>query len=434
MKVNIFHYHLNPGGVTRIIESQILALMSGANAPEIRLFCGGCDDETPFRKLGVEPVVFKPLNYLFPPAEETKEIEKITKEIEGFIQDNTDRSDVFHVHNLNLGKNPCFTVVFSALAGKGYKVVNHAHDFAEDRPQNIQFLEEVISGKLDLDLQEIMYPGLKNYLFATLNDFDLNRLGDYGVPDSRRFILPNPVIFDDKGQLPDRKSSRDKVVETLSLDREKLIVTYPVRVIERKNIGELILLAVLFNEKASWLVTLPPQNPVEVEKYSQWKEFIKDEDIDVRFEVGKQMDFITLLRGSDFCVSTSYKEGFGMVYLEPWTMGTPVAGRDISYLTSDFRREGLQFNNLYERIAIPGRPEDFAEIPAEEQRKVIQKIKHSADFRKDVMDENPRLKTFLDGVSKEEIDRNIEIIREKYSLQQYGERLITIYKAFPGGE
>ena len=430
MTVNIFHYHLNPGGVTRIIESQIRALKRLDVPPEIRLFCGGCENKDRFRELGVEPLVFEPLNYIFPPAGEKSELFNLFGEIKDFVTNHTGNNDIFHVHNLNLGKNPVFTAVISSLIQSGYKVVNHAHDFAEDREWNMDFLEEVIHEGMELDLKDTMYPGEDNYLFATLNDFDLNRLDKFGVDEDRRFILPNPVIFDDKDPLPSRQDSREKIIQTLSLDPHKRIITYPVRVIERKNIGEFLLLAVLFSEKASWMVTLPPQNPLEIEKYEKWLEFVDDENIEVYFEVGKKLDFIHVLRGSDFCISTSYREGFGMVYLEPWLMGTPVTGRDIPYLTSDFRREGLSFDNLYTEISVPGSGEDFSDLPADKQKQLISKANSSEGFRKEFREINPGLDDLLKDVSDNVIKKNINIIRKKYSLEKYGERLLRIYKAF----
>ncbi len=430
MTVNIFHYHLNPGGVTRIIESQIRALKRLDTPLEIRLFCGGCENKDQFMELGVEPVVFEPLNYIFPPAGKKSELYKLFEEIKDFVTSYTAKNDIFHVHNLNLGKNPVFTAVISSLIKSGYKVVNHAHDFAEDREWNMGFLKEVIRDGMGLDLKETMYPDERNYLFATLNDFDLKRLDEFSVDEERRFILPNPVIFDNEKPLPEKKESREEIIKTLSLDPSKIIVTYPVRVIERKNIGEFLLLAVLFSERASWMVTLPPQNPLEIKKYEKWLEFVDDENIEVYFEVGKKLDFMHVLRGSGFCISTSYREGFGMVYLEPWLMGTPVTGRDIPYLTSDFRREGLIFDNLYTEISIPGSGADFSDLPVDVQKEAIRKANDSEDFREKIREINPALDGLLKDVPEKVINENIEIIRKKYSLEKYGERLIGIYKAF----
>ena len=65
--------------------------------------------------------------------------------------------------------------------------------------------------------------------------------------------------------------------------------------------------------------------------YNQWINFCNGNEIDIVFEAGKKVNFEKLLRGTDFCITTSYKEGFGMVYLEPWLLDTPVVGRDIDF-------------------------------------------------------------------------------------------------------
>lgn len=400
----------------------------------ITLLCGGCEDAEAFNKPGVKLIINDKLNYLFAPAGDASELEKMYGEIKNVLAGEISKDQIIHAHNLNLGKNPVVTAVVSSMAREGYNVFNHCHDFAEDRPANMEFLREVMDDKLGMELGDTLYPDVDNYLYGTLNDYDLNRLGAFGVETKRRFILPNPVNFEGMGELPGRETSREEIVKTLSLDPGKLIVTYPVRVIERKNIGEFLLLATLFAERASWLVTLPPQNPVEVGKYNKWTSFIEEKGIDVNLEVGKKLDFLTILRGSDFCITTSYREGFGMVYLEPWVMGTPVTGRDIPYLTSDFRNEGLHFPNLYDRLVIPGTGEEFSDLSPDRQREIISKVIDSTALRNDILDANEWLKGLLGTISENTINDNIDIIKKRYSLEQYGERLVKIYQAFPGGK
>ena len=64
MRIVIFHYHLNPGGVTRIVESQVEALKEIDPKQQILIVTGGCEDRTPFARLGIELIVNEELNYL----------------------------------------------------------------------------------------------------------------------------------------------------------------------------------------------------------------------------------------------------------------------------------------------------------------------------------------------------------------------------------
>ena len=47
--------------------------------------------------------------------------------------------------------------LFYLLAKEGYKIFNHAHDFAEDRPTNIQFLKDIIEFKFELTSSRSSY-------------------------------------------------------------------------------------------------------------------------------------------------------------------------------------------------------------------------------------------------------------------------------------
>ncbi len=224
------------------------------------------------------------------------------------------------------------------------------------------------------------------------------------------------------------------MAEKLSIDSSKKIVTYPVRVIKRKNIGEFILFAALYSNMANWIVTQPPKNPLEIEDYESWKEFCYDNEIDIAFEAGTKVDFEELILGSDFCITTSIREGFGMAYLEPWLMGTPVIGRNIDYVTTDIKNSGILFPLLYDKLLVsdPSGNIDFKELTICEQKNLIQEIIHDECKRDSLFISNPFLTNFLDEISEEVIKKNRQVIQEKYSLEKYGERLNEIYQRLIG--
>ncbi len=64
------------------------------------------------------------------------------------------------------------------------------------------------------------------------------------------------------------------IVTRLGLDPEKKIITYPVRAIRRKNIGEFILLAVLFEGTCQFNITQAPKNPVGIAGIYAMEEFL----------------------------------------------------------------------------------------------------------------------------------------------------------------
>lgn len=430
MDIVIFHYHLNPGGVTRIIESQISSLKLVLPDSKIKLLCGFCPNKAKFTDLGASVIIDDNLNYLPEDLPEHTIKEKYSYLLSLF-ETEVSKKDVLHMHNLNLGKNPIITYLGYQLAKNGYNIVNHAHDFAEDRPDNWSFLKLIIENTFSKELKSVLYPVFPNYQFATLTLFDLNRLQEYDVKCNRKHLLPNPVNLGPVKDNSNRLDSRKAIQKNLNLSQNKKIFTYPVRVIQRKNIGEYILLAVLFAKEAYWLVTQPPKNPKEIIKYNDWKDFCKKHQIEIYFEVGVDMDFDAILAGSDACVTTSIREGFGMVYLEPWLSNTPVIGRELEYVINEFKEQGLTFPLLYDALYVNNNGEiaDFKDLTVKEQKEFIVLAKNQ-NVKDEIFSLNPNLNNFLNVISDDLISNNKSIIQKYYSLEKFGERLNGIYKRF----
>ena len=53
MKIAILHYHLHPGGVTRIIESQVKGLSKTDRNTEMIILCGSSVSESDFAEVPV---------------------------------------------------------------------------------------------------------------------------------------------------------------------------------------------------------------------------------------------------------------------------------------------------------------------------------------------------------------------------------------------
>ncbi len=429
MQIIIIHHHLNPGGVSRIIQSQVNSLKNQFPDTEILLLSGKAPDHDFFKDRGVKVRVKPELNYLLNQDYTVEFLEAMQKDLSEFLRKNIQRDSLIHAHNMNLGKNPVLMLALSEMAADGYRLFNHCHDFAEDRPANFEFLKNIIQTKLGQDLQKVLYPSYPNYLFGTLNDFDRRRIFKEGIPESRVVFLPNPVHFEAKKHFA--KSDAKRVIcQALQLDEDKMLITYPVRVIRRKNIGELILLSILFEDQAHWLVTQPPKNPIELVDYKKWKQLCSRLKIPLVFEAGTRVDFEQLLVASDVCISTSVREGFGMVFLEPWLLSTPVMGRNISYVTEDLKKSGVCFPLLYEaiKVGLKNGAHDFGALDVQVQQEIIKQIRNDEDEKEKIKKMNPQLETLFRPVGDLLIKKNKEIIKSKYSLKNYAERLHEIYR------
>lgn len=428
MEVYIIHYHLNPGGVTRIIEAQITGLKSISEDVNLTVLSGKSSNEDMLH--GVKALVDSALYYINNGSDVVKYAESVAS-IMSTITKGINDQQVLHFHNPNLGKNPSLTMAVFKLASEGYPIINHCHDFPEDRPANLALLESIIPAMSHLSLNQVMYPDFPWYHFVVLNSCDYERILQKGVPASRVHLLPNPVSMKQAGAGIEIPILRNKICGILGFDSTKIICCYPVRAIERKNLGEYLLLAALFADVAQFAVTQPPKNPVEIPQYSRWKKFCNEKGLAIKFEAGEAVNHEELIIISDFCITTSIREGFGMVYLEPWLAGTPVIGRELPCIIGDLKRLGVDFPRLYEHILIetPDSTMDFKDLSQQDQEMVIAKVINNHEFKLILINNNPFLKSLFDDIPDEIMLRNQQVIKKRFSTEDYGKELFAIYKA-----
>ncbi len=388
MKIAIIHYHLNPGGVTRIMESQIRGLSKTGGNAEIIILCGNSASESDFSGI---PVIEDDCMLYDESDWDTVHYTEKAARILSFIKQHAE-GFILHCHNPNLGKNPALTLAVYQLASQGFTIVNHCHDFPEDRPENLQRLNKAL-GQSGLDLKEVLYPHLSTYHFGVLNTCDLNRVTGYGVPRDHVHLLQNPVSVNTRR----RRHLKEEIINRLGLHPAKKIITYPVRAIRRKNIGECILLAVIFESSCQFNITQAPKNPVEVPAYQRWKDFCEENKIHLKFESGVTVNHEDLMGISDFCITTSIREGFGMVYLEPWLAGTPVSGRNLSCITEDLMKYGIEFHRLYDKIVVKTSAgmRDFSDLETREQEDHILRLSGSNEEREVFLRSNPFLNSII---------------------------------------
>ena len=428
MKTAIVHYHLHPGGVTRIIGSQVQGLLDVTKGGNLVVLCGNNDART---ELAGVPILELPCLQYLPADKPDIDLEKEAATIISRIKEHAE-GFILHCHNPNLGKNPALTLALYQLARERYRIVNHCHDFAEDRPLNLETLNRM-AVKSGLIIHDVLYPDFPGYHFVVLNSADYKRILDARIPEGRVHLVPNPVSV--PANIPETGKSdlRRKIIEQLSLAPDRNLCTYPVRAINRKNIGELILLGVLFEDTCQFLVTQAPKNPDEIPGYERWKELCTQQGIRIKFEAGDVVNHEELIGISDFCITTSTREGFGMVFLEPWVAGTPVSGRDLPGITGDLRNFGLEFPGLYKQILVESGKGicDFAEIGREGQEDIITRARSSLSERNKIHRLNPFLGSLFTVPKPGVLEKNREIILKHFSVSSYGQKLLEIYKALP---
>ncbi len=446
MRVAFVHYHIKSGGVTRVMENALAALLETIPNAKALTLCG----EAPSEDCILPNRVVDGIGY----ASEAERIDPTTladrmqataKEFFGHDP------DIWHIHNHSLGKNPAMADVVVELANRGCKLLLQIHDFAEDgRPSNYRLRENYLEA-------ESCYPVADNIQYAVLNRRDYSILTGAGIPEENITWLPNPVMIREL-------EYDDDTGENRSLDE---IILYPVRAVRRKNLGELLLHAALPSKKRLFVTTLGTTSQDFVNEYHQWKEFSSELGLHVNFEVVQSygLSFDSVVDHAHCIISTSVAEGYGLGFVEPWVFGKTLVGRDLPEITTDFKDMGIEMNQLYDSIPIPitifrfdefrfrlksviqsyhesyGMPFeeswmddwvetsvknlkiDFAKLDEIAQREVIESVQ--SDY---ILQSNYENLFNYEPERPEVVDNNASIIERKLNLETYGNRLQSIYE------
>jgi len=339
MRVAILHYHLKPGGVTRVIENTVRELEKVG--VKTLVFCSETPAKNayPFDNVRVVPGLAYCDTFSLSKAGDLKrDLETACKKEWG------KHPDVWHIHNHSLAKNLELPVVVSQWAEEGQKMLLHLHDFAEDgRPDNYKSLLITLAEKDTQKLNRIIYPTGDHIAYAFINGRDRSFFTRAGVNEEQCHLLANPVWLDiDKdSQLEDSKMA------------DKRLYLYPTRAIRRKNLGELLLWSAASSGDELFASTMALANPTALPIYKRWVAIAERLNLPVRFGLGEQHSFDSLLNSAYSLITTSIAEGFGLAYLEPYLIGAQLVGRDLPDITRDFAHTGIQLNGLYPRLDIP---------------------------------------------------------------------------------
>jgi glycosyltransferase involved in cell wall biosynthesis len=433
MKVVFVHHHLRAGGVSRVISRQIRSL--GKEAQVLVVLGEPPSQPPPFPFTIVSQIAYDRDRK---GRADPKDIaDTIIRKVKSYWKE---EADLFHFHNPTLGKNRDLITAIKLLHGSGHRLLLQIHDFAEDgRPLN--YCDE-------------QYPADCHY--AVLNRRDYSILIKAGLKPEGLHLIPNPVVP------PDREVPQTK-------NRE--IVLYPVRAIRRKNIGEAIFLSLFLRDNESVGVTLEPTGNLDCKSYNDWRIFVNEKNLNVRFRLGIDSNFEDVLGLSRCMITTSIKEGFGYCFLEPWTFKKMLFGRVLKDICSDFISNGIELGHLYEKIAVPlslidtenffsmwkrcyrerllryglevndseiekGLESltkdgciDFGILSESYQREVMSGLLKNRGSRNKILDNNPFLIEFTSFKDTEDIIfRNRSVVEEHYSLENCKKRLLEIYR------
>jgi hypothetical protein len=336
MKVAIIHYHLEPSGVSSVIERASRELTRRGIAHVI--IVGKC----PHGMANTLPVcVVDGLAYSNAPLD-TQEAENILDALRAAATDALGAPpDIWHFHNHSLGKNCAVPLIVSSLASQLERLLLHIHDLAEDgRPENSANIADCPN----------LYPLAPQIHYAFINSRDRNHFIKAKLPAANAHLLPNPVF--DADSIPNTSSETANTAPLLLC---------PARGIRRKNIGELILLTQLAPKGTRAAITLAPENPQSLAIHERWKSFCGVNQIPVEFAVvdriapttNSDASFESWVSHATHFITCSISEGFGLVFLESLAHRKPLIGRKLPHISHDLAKHGIDHGKLYEKILIP---------------------------------------------------------------------------------
>jgi glycosyltransferase involved in cell wall biosynthesis len=455
MRIVISHFHLQTGGVTRVIQHACTAL--GGMGHQVLVVAGEPPQQPlpdPCHFALVPALAYEERRPPVGPEDLADELDRTAREHFGR------RPNLWHAHNHSLGKNLAVPGALVALASRGHRLLLQPHDFAEDgRPAlYARLLEEASAGDTGR-LSALLYPQAPHIHYAVLNNRDRSFLAAAGVPAERLHALPNAVAVSAPPEPHPHAFG------------ERRLWLYPTRAIRRKNLGEFLLWAQLASEADVFAATQAPQNPAEQPRYRHWAALATELELPLDLELGTRVDdFPGLLASAHSLVTTSVAEGFGLAFLEPWLVGRPLAGRDLPEITDDFAAAGVDLRGLYARLDVPlewidatrlrksmataltntmgayGREEraehlerlwthlvrdgriDFGRLDETAQEGIVRRLAANPSER-DLL--SPR--TLHPETSSELIAGNRAVTERHYSIEGYGRHLNAIYDALVSG-
>ncbi len=434
MKIAFLHYHLKPGGVTTVINQQIDAIK---NECDVLVISG----ETPETDVSFKTIVIPEIGY-DPLGKKNPAPEKTAQKIIRAISDHWPSGcDILHVHNPLLAKNRQFLNILSELQERQVRLLLQVHDLAEDGRPRVYY-------------GDAPYPS--DCHFCVINSRDYHSLLNSGLRPSGLHLLLNMVT-------PFDTSAAQKI--------EQDFILYPVRAIRRKNIGEAILLSLFFPKNRFLAITLPPNSAQDWIGYNDWKQFAAHHHLNILFEASETHHFIDLVFSAKSMVTTSIAEGFGFSYLEPWTAGQMLNGRQLPDICTDFKDKGLILDHMYEKMAVPlslidlnrfytrwkscildnaqkfalsipesliagafedmqeNRYMDFAILDEHFQKQVISEILSNPRFKSRFLALNPLLPHLPQTAdSTQKISHNRRIVESQFDRNRYQKQLLTVYR------
>lgn len=347
----VVHSHWRPGGVRRVVELALPAIVRAGNWRKVTLLSGG-GGRLELPPLGVEFVeCIEPAFDYFP--EQGLVVDDLRGRIRRALEQVAAVGDARRVllwfHNPALAKNPLLCAgVAEFAAARGAAVVLHHHDFwCAGRWERLETLRACGLETPDVAAGVLFADGTRCRQVA-INLADCRTITPYF--HGRVDYLPNPVM---------RTSAGGGGAEVGEWIRKRTggrpLWVCPTRLLRRKNLLEAVLLARLLRPEAV-LATTSGAFSVNEARYAAAVRGVAEAS-GGRVVVGlldapHAPTVLEVLEHAEVVVSTSVREGFGMGFVEAAAAGTPVLARRLPQVEPDLEALGFVFPHRYDEVWI----------------------------------------------------------------------------------
>lgn len=361
----VVHHHLRAGGVRRVIELGLPAILeaAGSGKHRVTVWCGealdGVWNERLKLALGGAEVrlqVIPAMGYVGEQREAVSELRgQLASALKGWRACGGGQPDVVWAHNLSLGRNLLLAEALAEVCSASeVPLVLHQHDWWFDQRWG-RWPEMRRTGYRTLAAAAAAVFPAGRTVQATINQADTRVLeGAWGGASA---WLPNPVGR--AGDIGERARVRARRWLTERLGDAGPVWLLPSRLLRRKNVAEAMLLTRWLRPEA-WLVTTGgPSSAAEQGYYDRLQEAVRVGKWRVRLGllaglgVGEHPPMGDLMAASEVLLMTSVQEGFGLPYLEAAGVRRPLVARHLPNVMPDLGTFGFHFPHGYDDIQVP---------------------------------------------------------------------------------
>lgn len=360
----IVHYHLFPGGVSRLILGSLRSLVEqGMLEGEIRFALGTLErSEWFFRALAeqcgnrirIRTEVMPELMYW---DETESDWLGAAERIKSALMTLCGGGRILWAHNPTLGKNPAYLSALKRIAEEvpEFRMFLHVHDCAEQgRWTNLALMRRTLT-----EPYYFVSPGAR---WLVINQRAYQAFLDSGMPKSSLFYFPDLLPVPDPGLGIGEKAVLEQLSayakrESYGFDLSAPKILFAGRTIRRKNLLETALLLHCSPKRPALLITLPSDSSDDKPYENQVFHQIKKHRMGVAGFgpelVGHTLRLADLAQTVRFTISASVMEGFGLPYLEFPLLGKPLFARSIEIMSDFSDIKPLLPHHYYSSFRVP---------------------------------------------------------------------------------